>query len=142
MPKEPKGEKRPADVVGAAIMTAKIATGEIEEKLPERSAAAELGSRGGKARAAWPFEAAPDGNRPKGGGEAVGQNMGSVRAAHHPTASSENLTSGRMRYNPAVQSPEGLHGKFGKLLRCKKKDSETASFILGTSLAVGLSAAL
>jgi hypothetical protein len=32
-------------------MVAKIATGEIEEKLPERSAAAELGSRGGKARA-------------------------------------------------------------------------------------------
>ncbi len=31
MPKGPKGEKRPADVVGAAVMVAKIATGEIEE---------------------------------------------------------------------------------------------------------------
>ena len=51
MPKGPRGEKRPADVVGTAIMVAKIATGEIEEKLPQRSAAAELGSRGGKARA-------------------------------------------------------------------------------------------
>ena len=27
----PKGEKRPADVIGAAIMVAKIATGEIED---------------------------------------------------------------------------------------------------------------
>ena len=31
MPKGPKGEKRPADVVGAAIKVAKIATGEVEE---------------------------------------------------------------------------------------------------------------
>lgn len=31
MPKGPKGEKRPADVIGAAIMVAKIATGEVEE---------------------------------------------------------------------------------------------------------------
>ena len=29
MPRGPKGEKRPADVVGTAIMVAKIATGEI-----------------------------------------------------------------------------------------------------------------
>jgi len=33
MPRGPKGEKRPADAIGAAIMVAKIATGEIEEKL-------------------------------------------------------------------------------------------------------------
>ena len=52
MPKGPRGERRPADVIGAAIMVAKIATGEIEEKVPELSAAAELGSKGGKARAA------------------------------------------------------------------------------------------
>ena len=32
MPRGPKGEKRPADVIGAAIMVAKIATREIEDK--------------------------------------------------------------------------------------------------------------
>ncbi len=32
MPKGPKGEKRPADVIGTAVMVAKIATGEIEEE--------------------------------------------------------------------------------------------------------------
>ena len=32
MAKGPKGEKRPADAVGAAVMVAKIATGEIEEQ--------------------------------------------------------------------------------------------------------------
>jgi hypothetical protein len=36
MPKRPQGQKRPADVVGAAIMVAKIATGEIEETLPAK----------------------------------------------------------------------------------------------------------
>lgn len=51
MPKGPQGQKRPADVIGAAVMVAKIATGEIEEKPQPKSAAAELGSKGGKARA-------------------------------------------------------------------------------------------
>ena len=52
MPRGPKGEKRPADVIGAAIRVARIATGEeTEDQAPERSAAAELGSKGGKARA-------------------------------------------------------------------------------------------
>jgi hypothetical protein len=52
MPKGPRGEKRPGDVIGAAVMVAKIATGQITEEATIRSAAAELGSRGGKARAA------------------------------------------------------------------------------------------
>ena len=53
MPKGPKGQKRPADVIGAAVKVMRIATGEEEEELDRaKSAAAELGSRGGKARAA------------------------------------------------------------------------------------------
>jgi hypothetical protein len=53
MPKGPRGEKRPADAVSRAIMVAKIATGEIEDEREElASAAAQLGSKGGKARAA------------------------------------------------------------------------------------------
>ena len=54
MPRGPKGEKRPADVIGAAIMVAKIATGEIEDKATEdgkNAAAVALGRMGGKARA-------------------------------------------------------------------------------------------
>ncbi len=58
MPKGPKGEKRPADVIGNAVMVAKIATGEIEEdygpegpKPGKDAAAADLGKRGGAARA-------------------------------------------------------------------------------------------
>ena len=54
MPKGPQGEKRPADVVGAAITVAKIATGEIEEDIDDdgkNKAAVELGRKGGKARA-------------------------------------------------------------------------------------------
>lgn len=51
MPKGPRGEKRPADVIGGAIRVARIATQEEVEELPPRSAAAELGSKGGKARA-------------------------------------------------------------------------------------------
>jgi len=33
MPKGPQGQKRPADVIGAAVMVAKIATGEIEDTI-------------------------------------------------------------------------------------------------------------
>ena len=54
MPKGPKGEKRPADVVGAAVVVAKIATGEAEEEYTEdgkNKAAQALGRLGGQARA-------------------------------------------------------------------------------------------
>ena len=54
MPKGPKGEKRPADAVGAAVMVAKIATGEAEEEYTDdgkNKAAVELGRKGGQARA-------------------------------------------------------------------------------------------
>lgn len=56
MPKGPKGEKRPADVIGAAIMVARIATGEEEDTAPvddgKDPAAKALGKKGGAARAA------------------------------------------------------------------------------------------
>jgi hypothetical protein len=51
MPKGPRGEKRPADVIGNAVRVMQIATGEIEEVPREKSPAAALGSKGGKARA-------------------------------------------------------------------------------------------
>ena len=57
MPRGPKGQKRPADVIGNAVHVMKIATGEIEEEYetPESQgkdpAAAALGRKGGKARA-------------------------------------------------------------------------------------------
>ena len=51
MPKGPRGEKRPADVIGNAVKVMRIATGEEEEEAQVKSAAAELGSLGGKARA-------------------------------------------------------------------------------------------
>lgn len=55
MPKGPKGQKRPADVIGNAVKVVKIATGEEEEEYTEdgkNKAAQELGRKGGKARAA------------------------------------------------------------------------------------------
>lgn len=55
MPRGPKGEKRPADVIGAAVMVAKIATGEIQERSEtddgKNPAAKALGKKGGAARA-------------------------------------------------------------------------------------------
>jgi len=54
MPRGPKGEKRPADVIGNAIMVAKIATGEIEDTVPDNGkdkAAQAMGRKGGAARA-------------------------------------------------------------------------------------------
>lgn len=55
MPKGPKGEKRPADVIGNAVHVMRIATGEVEESAPvddgKDPAAKALGARGGRARA-------------------------------------------------------------------------------------------
>jgi hypothetical protein len=55
MPKGPKGEKRPADVIGNAAMVMRIATGEQTDPLPaddgKNKAAQALGKLGGAARA-------------------------------------------------------------------------------------------
>ncbi|MCK1282241.1 RNA-binding protein [Bradyrhizobium sp. 61] len=54
MPRGPKGEKRPGDVIGAAVMVGRIATGEIDDLTTEdgkNAAAVALGRMGGKARA-------------------------------------------------------------------------------------------
>ena len=50
MPKGPRGEKRPADIVGCAVTVAKIATGENEET-PVPSGKVRSGRAGAKARA-------------------------------------------------------------------------------------------
>lgn len=55
MPTGPRGQKRKADVVGNAVLIARIATGEAED-MPEDDgkdpAAKALGKKGGAARAA------------------------------------------------------------------------------------------
>ncbi len=54
MPRGPKGEKRPADVIGNAVHVMRIATGEAEETSADNgknAAAVALGRMGGKARA-------------------------------------------------------------------------------------------
>ncbi len=52
MPKGPRGEQRPADVIGAAVKVMRIATGEEEDKREATaSAASQLGKLGGAARA-------------------------------------------------------------------------------------------
>jgi hypothetical protein len=55
MPKGPKGQRRPGDVVANAVTVMKIATGEIEESGQtedgKSKAAVELGRKGGLARA-------------------------------------------------------------------------------------------
>ena len=52
MPKGPKGERRPADAIGTAVMVGRIATGEIEDRTPgEGHAKGAHGQPGGKARA-------------------------------------------------------------------------------------------
>jgi hypothetical protein len=54
VPRGPKGEKRPADVVGNAVHVMRIATGEIEDLTTDdgkNAAAVALGRMGGKARA-------------------------------------------------------------------------------------------
>jgi hypothetical protein len=51
MPKGPNGEKRPSDVIGAAVLVGKIATGEVEEIPAFKSGRVKSGRAGGSARA-------------------------------------------------------------------------------------------
>jgi hypothetical protein len=55
MPKGPKGQKRPADVIGNAVKVMRILTGEETEEFEadagKDKAAQEMGRKGGKARA-------------------------------------------------------------------------------------------
>jgi hypothetical protein len=54
MPRGPRGEKRPADVIGAAVRVMKIATGEEpddREDMPALTPGQQLGKLGGAARA-------------------------------------------------------------------------------------------
>jgi len=57
MPRGPKGERRPADVIGNAVHVMRIATGQITNDVPtpeeegKDPAAVALGRKGGKARA-------------------------------------------------------------------------------------------
>jgi hypothetical protein len=54
MPKGPKGEKRPADVIGNAVKVMRIAVGEDDDAVPDdgkNKAAQALGRLGGAARA-------------------------------------------------------------------------------------------
>jgi hypothetical protein len=57
MPRGPKCERRPRDVIGNAVHVMRIATGQIEDEIPtpesegKDPAAVALGRRGGKARA-------------------------------------------------------------------------------------------
>ena len=54
MPRGPKGEHRPADVIGNAVHVMRIATGEIEDTKPDpaKEYMRRGGLKGGKARAA------------------------------------------------------------------------------------------
>lgn len=54
MPRGPKGEKRPADVIGNAVKVMRIAVGEETDATPndgKNKSAQELGKLGGEARA-------------------------------------------------------------------------------------------
>jgi hypothetical protein len=46
MPRGPRGEKRPADVVGNAVLVMRIATGEIEDITTEDGKNAAAGAHG------------------------------------------------------------------------------------------------
>jgi hypothetical protein len=68
MPRGPKGQKRPADVIGKAVKAIRIATGEQQQTLGaddgKDPAAKSLGARGGVSKTA-------SRDRPSGGASAV-----------------------------------------------------------------------
>ena len=79
MPKGPKGQKRPADVIGNAVRVMEIATGQAEEEYEDDGkdkAAQALGRKGGKARAS---------NLSKGRRSEIARNAAAVRWSKRKT---------------------------------------------------------
>ncbi len=52
MPRGPRGEQRPADVIGCAVTVARLSVGDMDEKLTKPSGKVRSGHAGAKARAA------------------------------------------------------------------------------------------
>jgi hypothetical protein len=52
MSRGPRGEKRPADVIGCAVAVARLSVGDMEEKLTQPSGKVRSGHAGARARAA------------------------------------------------------------------------------------------
>lgn len=52
MPRGPRGEKRPADVIGCAVTVARLSVGDMEESAATLSGRVRSGHAGAKARAA------------------------------------------------------------------------------------------
>ena len=72
MPRGPKGEKRPADVIGNAVHVMRIATGEIEETPEPRAPPPSLGARAAR-RGRRLYTQASGGDCEEGRREAVAQ---------------------------------------------------------------------
>ena len=76
MPRGPKGERRPADVIGNAVHVMRIATGEVEDVKATPDPAKEHmrrgGLKGGKARAKKAVEGDTNGHRQEGSQGEVG----------------------------------------------------------------------
>ena len=51
MPRGPRGEQRPADVIGCAVTVARLSVGDMEERLTQPSGKVRSGHAGAKARA-------------------------------------------------------------------------------------------
>jgi hypothetical protein len=51
MPTGPRGERRPADVIGCAVKVGRLSVGEMDEKLTQPSGKVRSGHAGAKARA-------------------------------------------------------------------------------------------
>ena len=51
MPKGPRGERRPADVIGAAVKVARISVGDIEDDVTRSPGQVKGGKKGGPVRA-------------------------------------------------------------------------------------------
>ena len=82
MPRGPKGERRPADVIGNAVHVMRVLTGEIEDTIPDDGkdpAAKALGKKGGA-----DFLDSASG-LPETSAEPVGQGAVRLPAQPHPS---------------------------------------------------------
>ena len=102
MPRGPKGEKRPADAIGSAIIIAKIATGETEDIITEdgKNAAAGAHGRQGAGRGHVGEEAERDRQ------EGCGKTLGKVKESACKQAEAPQEGDGFLSVAESAQEPD------------------------------------
>lgn len=119
MARGPRGERRPADVVGCAVKVARVATGEIEDERYQAPGRAKSGRAGARARAER-LTSEDRAEIARGAAEARWRNMGTqLEVAKHRLFDEKGLNADNVKLFPGSYrdaTPEQMAEQINKAI--------------------------